>query len=187
MNFFKASTNGSPKFLLEALNCSKSIVFYYSTNVLLSNYWEFNILSIWLRPTIQRYFEFNVEVTRTKGHFASPLSLFDFFLYQRTKFVQKQHHRTPARLVWAPQLRMRCYQRKIWIYRKTFQETGVDPTHFLLFLQLILWSLFPEKKYFRLFTFPYITVGERIIEVQKNGEKAEVKHKRQLNLSGGPF
>ena len=30
------------------------------------------------------------------------LSLFDFFLYQRTKFVQKQHHRTPARLVWAP-------------------------------------------------------------------------------------
>ena len=54
----------------------------------------------------------------------------------------------------------------------------MDPTHFLLFLQLILWSLFPEKKYFRLFTFPYITVGERIIEVQKNGEKAEVKHKR---------
>ena len=74
---------------------------------------------------------------------------------------------------------MRCYQRKIWIYRKTFQEKEVDPTHFLLFLQLILWSLLPEKKkYFRFFTSPYIKVGERIIEVEKNGEKAEVKHKR---------
>ena len=55
----------------------------------------------------------------------------------------------------------------------------MDPTHFLLFLQLILWSLLPEKKkYFRFFTSPYIKVGERIIEVEKNGEKAEVKHKR---------